>query len=116
MSAHSDLLRELVARFNQRQPIDVARYFAPNFQLDQPGGENRIGLAGAQSMIDSLYRLGDSVQLHIVAMIEQGDYLAVRWHVEGSPEAAGAMIGMYRFESGRIADDWGLAVHAQWRS
>ena len=33
MSAHTEILRELVARFNQRQPIAVERYFAPAFRL-----------------------------------------------------------------------------------
>jgi hypothetical protein len=38
MSAHTELPRELVARFNQRQPIAVERYFAPTFRLVQPNG------------------------------------------------------------------------------
>lgn len=117
MSAHCDLLRELVARFNQRQPIEVSRYFAENFRLDQPGGADRVGLAGAQEIIDALYALGDCVRLEILTLVEQGQYVAVRWQVEGMRGGvASAMMAMYRFEGGRIADDWGLAVGAPWRN
>jgi len=115
LSTHSQLLRELVARFNERQSIEVERYFAPNFQLRQPGGRDRAGLAGARDMIDALVALGEQVHLRILAMVEQDDHVAVRWQVEGlQAGAAAAMMGIYRFEAGLIVEDWGLAVGAPW--
>jgi predicted SnoaL-like aldol condensation-catalyzing enzyme len=112
---HGELLRELVARFNARESIEVERYFAPKFQLRQPGGRDRAGLAGAQDMIDALHALGERVHLRILAMVEQDDHLAVRWQVEGLPDgAAAAMMGIYRFEAGRIVEDWGLVAGAPW--
>jgi predicted SnoaL-like aldol condensation-catalyzing enzyme len=109
-------MRELVSLFNRRQPIEVARFFAPSFQLDQPGGVNRAGLEGAQAMVDGLYALGEHAQLEIVALLEEGDHVAVRWRVLGARDAPEvAMIAMYRFVEGRIADDWGLVVPAPWQ-
>jgi predicted SnoaL-like aldol condensation-catalyzing enzyme len=113
---HTELLRELVARFNERQAVDVERYFGPNFQLKQPGGRDRAGLAGAQDMIDALYALGERVHLRILAVIEQDDHVAVRWQFEGLRDgAASAGMAMYRFEAGRIVEDWGLVVGAPWQ-
>jgi predicted SnoaL-like aldol condensation-catalyzing enzyme len=115
MSAHSELLRELIERFNRRQPIEVERYFAPTLRLIQPVGANRSGLEGAQAMVDALYALGDDVRLIILELIEHGDMVAVRWQVEGMKgDASAAMIGMYRFEAGRIVRDWGIAVAEAW--
>lgn len=115
MSTHAELLRELVERFNTRQSIDVARYFAPNFQLRQPGGRDRAGLAGAEDMVDALHALGEQVRLKILATVEQDDLVAVRWQVEGLANgAASAMMAIYRFEAGRIVEDWGVAVGAPW--
>jgi hypothetical protein len=115
LSTHTELLQELVARFNERQSIEVERYFAPNFQLSQPGGATRAGLAGAQAMIDGLYALGERVHLRILAVIEQADYVAVRWQFEGLHNgAAAAGMAMYRFEAGRIVDDWGLTAGTPW--
>jgi predicted SnoaL-like aldol condensation-catalyzing enzyme len=108
-------MRELVELFNQRRPIEVERYFAPTFRLRQPNGPNREGLAGARDMIDGLFALGEQAQLTILAIVEEGDHIAVRWQVDGMTGCAtAAMMAMYRFEAGRIVDDWGIAVVAPW--
>jgi hypothetical protein len=105
-----------VARFNERQSIDVERYFAPDFQLRQPGGRDRAGLAGAQDMVEALLALGDGVRLRILGMIAQDDHVAVRWQMEGLTEgAAAAGMAFYRFEASRIVEDWGLVVGEPWR-
>lgn len=114
-STHGELLRELVARFNAHQSIEVERYFAPNFQLWQPGGPDRAGLAGAKDMIDALHALGDQVHLTILAMVEQDDHVAVRWQFEGLRDGtAAAGMAIYRFEAGRIVEDWGLVAGTPW--
>ena len=51
-------------------------------------------------------------------MIEEGDRVAVRWQVittsyDGQPSERSIM-AIYRFENGRIAEDWGLAIPALW--
>ena len=66
-------------------------------------------------MIDALHALGEHAPLEILAIVEQDDHVAVRWQVTGMPGgAASAMMAMYRFEAGRIVDDWGIAVAAPW--
>jgi len=51
-------------------------------------------------------------------MIEEGDRVAVRWQLtatyEGRPFEQSIM-AIYRFENGRIAEDWGISIRALWR-
>jgi predicted SnoaL-like aldol condensation-catalyzing enzyme len=115
MSIQTEALRELVSLFNRRQPIEIERFFAPDFRLDQPGGVHRVGLAGAREMAAALHAMGESARLEILEMIEQGDLVAVRWQVSGLPGPNVAMMAMYRFVDGRITDDWGIAVPAPWQ-
>jgi ketosteroid isomerase-like protein len=50
-------------------------------------------------------------------MVEEGDRVAVRWQLtaayDGKPFQSSIM-EIYRFEEGRIAEDWGLAIRAPW--
>jgi ketosteroid isomerase-like protein len=51
-------------------------------------------------------------------MIEEGDRVAVRWQVtatahNGNPYE-GSCVAIYRFENGRIAEDWGIVAPALW--
>jgi ketosteroid isomerase-like protein len=50
-------------------------------------------------------------------MIEEGDRVAVRWQLtatyEGGPFEQSIM-AIYRFENGRIAEDWGISIRALW--
>ena len=47
-------------------------------------------------------------------MIEEGDRVAVRWQLtatydDGKPYERSIM-AIYRFENGRIAEDWGISI------
>jgi hypothetical protein len=91
------VLRELVARLNEREPIEIERYFTPDFELDDPGsGARRSGHDGARAMANALAELGESVRLEIVHMIEQEDCVAVRYAVR-SEGAAPASVRRSRF-------------------
>jgi ketosteroid isomerase-like protein len=50
-------------------------------------------------------------------LIEEGDRAAVRWQLtatyEGGPFEQSIM-AIYRFENGRIAEDWGISIRARW--
>lgn len=82
MSTQTNVIHELVRSFNERAQIDVARYFAPEFELDQAGaGPSRSGLAGARDMINALYGLGADVRIEILDMVEEGERVAVRWRI-----------------------------------
>ena len=117
MSAQTETLRTLVSLLNARQPIDVARFFTPDFRLVQPGGVAQHGLKGARAMLDAMLALGPDVQVTILDTIEQADRVAVRYQVASEqvrPPLSGAMIAIYRFVGGRIAEDWGVAARVAW--
>jgi predicted SnoaL-like aldol condensation-catalyzing enzyme len=51
-----------------------------------------------------------SAKVEILDMIEQGDRVAVRWQVTATADNRnpyeGSCVAIYRFENGRIAEDW----------
>ena len=58
------------------------------------------------------------INVEILDMIEEGDRVAVRWQLtatydDGKPYERSIM-AIYRFEDGRIAEDWGIACPALW--
>lgn len=118
MSVQTDVLHTLVATFNEGAPIEVERFFTPDFQLDDPGaGAWRTGHDGARDMANALAAWGPNTRLEILHMIEQDDYVAVRYRAtsDGPGNTAAAMIAFYRFVDGRIAEDWGVSTRAPWR-
>lgn len=118
MSEQTALLRELVACFNRAEPLEIERYFAPEFELDDPGtGVRRSGIEGARAMCEALRAIGENVQLKILHMIEQDDYVAVRYlgTWQGPQPGSAAMMALYHFVNGRIAEDWGVSARAPWQ-
>jgi predicted SnoaL-like aldol condensation-catalyzing enzyme len=116
----AELLRELAQLLNRRQPVPVARYFTDDFCLDDAGaGVVRSGHAGAQAMIDELLALAPDIRLHVLDTVEERDRLAVRWRVTGTSTTGPfdvAMIAIYRFADGRIAEDWGVWSGKPWQA
>jgi ketosteroid isomerase-like protein len=58
------------------------------------------------------------INVEILDMIEEGDRVAVRWQLtatdyDGKPYERSIM-AIYRFENGRIAEDWGISIPALW--
>ena len=56
--------------------------------------------------------------VEILDVIEEGNRVAVRWEVtatarNGNPYE-GSCVAIYRFENGRIAEDWGIVAPALW--
>jgi hypothetical protein len=50
-------------------------------------------------------------------MLEEGDRVAVRWHLSATYNVEPlrlAMLAICRFEGGRIAEDWGIPIRADW--
>ena len=118
MSVQKQVIRELTVLLNARKSIPTARFFTPDFKLYDPGaGVWLDGYSGAQDMIDTVLTLGPKVTLEILDMIEQGDRVAVRWQatISGGPDArSAAMMAIYRFVDGRIAEDWGISARVPW--
>ena len=109
MSQQTELMHELIARFNRGESIE----------LDDPGsGARRSGHDGARAMCEAMAAVGEHVQLEVLHMLEQADHVAVRYLAtwRGPNPGAAAMIGIYRFVDGRIARDWGVSTRAPWRS
>lgn len=96
----------------------LERYFTEDFLLHDPRTPHwPRGIDGARMMIDSFAALGDDVKLDILDMTEDGDKVTVRWACswlrDGATNTA-SIIAIYRFENGRIAEDWGIGVRADW--
>jgi hypothetical protein len=93
---------------------------AEDFRLDDAGaGVVRTGHAGAQTMMDSILSLAPDVRFEILDTVEAADRVAVRWRVTGMRTTGlfdVAMIAIYRFVDGRIAEDWGVWSGKPWQT
>jgi predicted ester cyclase len=119
MPTKTEILKELAQLVNQREPITIARYFTEDFRLDDAGaGVVRTGHAGAQTMTENILSLAPDVRLEILDTVEAADRVAVRWRLSGTRTTGPfdvAMIAIYRFASGRIAEDWGVWSGKSWQ-
>jgi predicted SnoaL-like aldol condensation-catalyzing enzyme len=115
----AELLQELSELVNRRQPVTIARYFTEDFRLDDAGtGVVRTGHAGAQTMMENILALAPDVRFEILDAVEAADRAAVRWRVTGTRTTGSfdvAMIAIYRFDDGRIAEDWGVWSDKAWQ-
>jgi len=104
---------------NERRPIPIEQYFTEDFRLDDAGsGVVRTGHAGAQAMFDDIFALAPNIRYEILDTVEAADRVAVRWRVTGTSRTGSfnvAMIAIYRFVDGRIADDWGVWSGKPWQ-
>ena len=120
MPTKAELLAELAELINQRRPVPIARYFTEDFRLDDAGaGVVLSGHSGAQKMIDDVLSLAPDFRYEILDTIETADRVAVRWRVSGTAATGSfnvAMIAIYRFADGRIAEDWGVWSGKSWQT
>jgi ketosteroid isomerase-like protein len=118
MSRQTDLLRELAAARNSGGPDRIGEWFTEDFRLHEPGAAPLPqGHEGAKEMVARFRLLTAPISLEILDMIEEDDRVAVRWQLtatyDGKPFEQ-SIIAIYRFEDGRIAEDWGIAFRALW--
>ena len=118
MSQQKDLLREMAAAHNSGSHDRIADWFTENFRLHEPGAPPLpAGHQGARQMRARFKALTPPINLEILDMIEENDRVAVRWQLtatyDGKPFEQSIM-AIYRFENGRIAEDWGLSFRALW--
>ena len=119
MSQQKELLREMAAAHNSGAPDRISNWFTEDFRLHEPGAQALpLGHQGAIQMRARFRTLTPPIKLEILDMIEEGDRVAVRWQLtatyEGRPFEQSIM-AIYRFENGRIAEDWGISIRALWR-
>jgi ketosteroid isomerase-like protein len=118
MSQQTDLLREIAAAKSAGAPDRIADWFTEDFRLHEPGAPPLpAGHAGAAQMLARFRSLTPPINLAILDMIEEGDRVAVRWQFtatyDGKPFEQ-SIVAIYRFEQGRIAEDWGVSVRERW--
>lgn len=128
MSQQKDLLREIAAAINSEAPDRLSDWFTEDFRLYEPGQPALpVGHEGARQMREKgrqrraeLRRAGltTPLKLEILDMIEESDRVAVRWQVSGTYDNGKpygqSIMSIYRFEKGRIAEDWGMAIQVPW--
>ena len=58
------------------------------------------------------------IKVEILDMIEEGDRVAVRWRLSAAYDDdkpyERSIMAIYRFENGRIAEDWGISIPELW--
>jgi ketosteroid isomerase-like protein len=118
MSQQKELLREMAAAHKSGAPDRISDWFTEDFRLHEPGAPALpVGHEGARQMRARFRTLTPPIKLEILDMIEEGDRVAVRWQLtatyEGRPFEQSIM-AIYRFENGRIAEDWGVSIRALW--
>jgi ketosteroid isomerase-like protein len=118
MTRHSQFFHDVAATVSANRPYPIADWFTETFRLHDPNLPNfPTGHRGATLMMDKFRELGTPIHFEVVAVIEDGDRAAVRWRLsatrDGQPLRV-AIVAMYRFEGGRIAEDWGISVAQDW--
>jgi hypothetical protein len=117
-SSQQDRLREIARRISAGAFEGLEQFFSTDFRLHDPNAPDwPQGGEGARLMLRKFAELGDDVRLTILDMVEHDDEVAVRWSVawtQGGARREAAIIAIYRFESGLIAEDWGIAARAPW--
>jgi ketosteroid isomerase-like protein len=118
MSSQKNLLREIAAALSSQGERRIAEWFTEDFRLHDPTlPEWPTGYRGATEMLDKTSSAGASTKLEALQMVEEGDHVAVRWRLSATRDGelfVYAMMAMYRFENGRIAEDWGVPVRGDW--
>jgi ketosteroid isomerase-like protein len=106
-------------------PDRISDWFTEDFRLHEPGKPALpVGHEGARQMMEAgrQNRMRAAVQtpvkVEVLDMIEEGDRVAVRWQVTATADNGnlyeGSCVAIYRFENGRIAEDWGIVAPALW--
>jgi ketosteroid isomerase-like protein len=108
---HETFFLRHAAAVTARDLDHIAEWFTEDFRLHEPGFDVPIGHAGAEAMLRTLLKLGPSMKVEVLDVIEAGDRGAVRWLFSGERDGEAVSlpcIAMYRFVGGRIAEDWGI--------
>lgn len=118
MSTQKEALRTVTARINARDVDGLETLFTEDFALHDPDTPDwPRGHAGARKMLRSIVDLGPDLVLQALDMIEENDRVTVRWLFTwtymGMPQRA-AVVAIYRFADGLIAEDWGVSARAGW--
>ena len=118
MSRQKEVLREIAQVINGNGDYRIDEWFTEDFRLIEPTKPNwPRGHEGASKLLDCFRAFTPPLQFVALDMMEHADRVAVRWQLSatyhGEPLRL-AMIAIYRFRDGRIAEDWGIPVRGEW--
>ena len=118
MSRQKALLLEIAEALNSGGARRIEDWFTENFRLHDPGFPDwPSGHRGASAVLAQTASLGPTTRLEALDMLEEGNRVAVRWRLSATPDGSVfdcAMLSLYRFENGRIAEDWGIFSRQRW--
>jgi ketosteroid isomerase-like protein len=118
MSRQKDLLREIAAALSSQGERRISEWFTDDFRLHDPTlPEWPAGHRGATEMLEKTTSGGPTTKLEPLEMVEEGDRVAVRWRLSAIREnkpVVFAMMAIYRFDNGRIAEDCGVPFRGDW--
>jgi ketosteroid isomerase-like protein len=118
MSRQKDLLREIAEAIAAGGRYRIEEWFTPDFRLIEPTKPDwPQGYEGARKLLEAFRTLSPPVHFVPLDMVEEGDRVAVRWQLSAmhndEPFVLASM-AIYRFEGGRIAEDWGIPLRGKW--
>jgi len=118
MPQQKELLREIARVINDNEPYRIDEWFTEDFKLVEPTKPNwPRGHEGASKLLDLFRTLTPPLKFVALDMVEEADRVAVRWQLaathQGKPLHLASM-AIYRFEEGRIAEDWGIPIRGEW--
>ncbi|WP_369721240.1 MULTISPECIES: ester cyclase [unclassified Bradyrhizobium] len=118
MSQQKELLREIARAINENEPFRVEEWFTEDFRLIEPTKPNwPLGREGASKLLALFRTLTPPLKFVALDMVEEADRVAVRWQLfathQGEPLRLASM-AMYRFDCGKIAEDWGIPIPGEW--
>ena len=118
MSQQKAMLLDIAEALSSGGDHRVKDWFTEDFRLHDPGFPDwPSGHRGASAVLAQTVSLGPSTRLEALDMLEEGDHVAVRWRLSATRDGVAfdcAMLSMYRFENGRIAEDWGIFSRERW--
>lgn len=111
-------MREIAAHLNAGEFDRIERYYGDACRVSDPNHTPwPRGRDGARQMADSFRNLARGLTVEIEDMIEEDERVAVRWRFSGTREDSpfvASIMAIYRFESGRIAEQWTLGAAKPW--
>jgi ketosteroid isomerase-like protein len=118
MSWHKDVLHKIAEAISSGGAFHIAEWFTEDVRLYEPTKPDwPTRHAGASKLLDGFKALTPPIRFEILDTVEQGDRIAVRWALSATYRDEPlhlAMIAIYCFEDGRIAEDWGIPIRGEW--
>lgn len=118
MSRQKATLLEIAHALSSGGEHRIAAWFTEDFRLHDPSHPGfPSGHDGARKMLEGTLRLGPNLKIAALDMVEEADRVMVRWRFSAPRDGEAldwAVMSMYRFDNGRIAEDWGVHCPRPW--